>query len=122
MCVCSSILLLLDVVELAFFMISDVCPVVVASSLGILLMPLAVSPGHVLKYPLLTALAHVSCTGINAAACWFFMVFYLPLTLCMLLIGCLSLSRLWRGNLHKLVISSLFPFNTNCSYFVTVMV
>ena len=58
---------LLVVFERALLLICARWTLIVASALGILLMYFAVSPGHVLNYPLLTDLAHLSCTGINAS-------------------------------------------------------
>ena len=91
----------------------------VASYLVILWMSFAVSPGYVLKYPLLTALAHVSCTGTNSAVCNYLMEFYLKLTWCKWLLWFVGLSRLWRGALHKPVITTLVTFNSTYSSLVT---
>ena len=72
--------------------------------------------------PQLTALSHVSCTGLNAAACRYLMALSFPLTLWILLLWCVGISRLWRGTLHKPVIVSLVTCNIILSYLVTAMV
>ena len=46
---------------------------------------------------------------------------FLPLTWYMYFIWFVGLSKIWRGTLHKPVITSLVPWNSTCSYLVTAM-
>ena len=105
-----------------YFLLCTRWSLIVASYLFILWIYFSVSPRHVLKYLLLTDFAHMSCTGLNAAACRYLIESYLPLTCCKLLLWCVGLSRLWRGTLHKPASKSLVPCNITCSSLVTVMV
>ena len=97
-------------------------PLIAASAIGILLISFAVSSGHVLNYPQLKAIARVSYTGLNAAACIYLMEFYLPLTLCMLLLWCVGMSSIYRGVIHNPAITSLVPCNNIFKLLVTAMV
>ena len=121
-CTCYYPLLLLVFFDQEYFLLCTRWSLIVASYLFILWIYFSVSPRHVLKYLLLTDFAHMSCTGLNAAACRYLIESYLPLTCCKLLLWCVGLSRLWRGTLHKPASKSLVPCNITCSSLVTVMV
>ena len=71
---------LLVVYDRVLFLICVKHPLIMTSALGILLMSFVVITGHISKYLQLTAFAHVSCTGVNAAACRYLTELSFPLT------------------------------------------